>query len=58
MSAGLQRRPVRALCDAYMHHGQAREGNEKHVTYVKKQVHFTKSGNKFQKVGNTKFFQE
>ena len=29
----MQGRPVRALCDAYMHHGQTR-GNEKHIEYV------------------------
>jgi len=44
----MQGRPVRALCDADMHHGQTR-GNEKHIKYVKKTCKFYEIRGKFAK---------
>ena len=51
--ASQQGRPVSALCVAEMHHGKL-EGNEKHKV-CKKYANFTKSGEKFAKVGRNKF---
>src|SRR6218665_1382506 len=52
----LQGRPVRALGDAYMHHGQSR-GNTRKV--CKKQVNLSKTGGKFVKIGGKeKYFRE
>jgi len=44
-----QRRPVSALCDAELHHGQSRGKRNTHKV-CKKQVNFTKSGG-FAKAG-------
>ena len=45
----IQGRPVRALCDAYMHHGRSR-GETKTHKVCKKHVNLTKSS-EFGKVG-------
>ena len=46
----IQGRPVRALGDAYMHHGQSRGKRNTHKVW-KKQVNFSKTGGKFFKIG-------
>ena len=48
-------RPVCALCDALMHHGQSRRKRKTHKV-CKSHAHFTKSGRKFGKVEGKETF--